>query len=55
MARVYGTLCARMSLLTRIVMVVVGSDYETFRMPHLMSKRTIRIRDEGGWSGVGGT
>ena len=26
-----------------------------FRIPPLMSKRTIRIRDEGAWSGVGGT
>ena len=26
----------------------------TFRTPTLMSKRTIRILDEGGWSGVGG-
>jgi len=30
-------------------------DCETFRIPPLMSKRTIRTRDEGGWSGVGGT
>jgi len=28
-------------------------DYGTFRIPHLMPKRTIRRRDEGGWSGVG--
>jgi len=28
-------------------------DCGTFRTPLLMSKRTIRIPDEGGWSGVG--
>ena len=31
------------------------TDCETFRIPPFMSKRTIRIRDEGWWSGVGGT
>ena len=30
-------------------------DCETFRIPPLVSKRTIRIRDEGVWSGVGAT
>jgi len=30
-------------------------DFETFRLPPLIRKRTIRIRDEGRWSGVGGT
>jgi len=30
-------------------------DCETFRIPSLVSKRTIRIQDEGGWSGIGGT
>jgi len=28
----------------------VSSDYETFRIPPLMPKRTIRIADEGGES-----
>jgi len=36
------------------VAYVVG-DCETFRIPRLMSRRTIRIRDAGGLSGVGGT
>ena len=31
------------------------TDCETFRMHPFMSKRTIRVRDDGGWSGVGGT
>ena len=31
------------------------TDCETFRIPPFMSKRTIRMRDEGWWSGVGGT
>jgi len=30
-------------------------DRETFRIRPLMSSRTIRIRDEGEWRGVGGT
>jgi len=30
------------------------SDSETFRVPALMAKRTIRIPYEGGWCGVGG-
>ena len=29
-------------------------NHETTRAAPLMSKRTIRIADEGGWSGVGG-
>ena len=33
---------------------LVLSDSETLRTPTLMCKRTIRIRDKGGWSGVGG-
>jgi len=32
-----------------------SDDCETFRKPHLMSKRTIRIPDEGGLSGAGET
>jgi len=36
------------------VAYMVG-DCETFRIPPLMSRGTIRIRDAGGWSGVGGT
>ena len=35
--------------------LAVCCDCETFRIPSLMSKRTIRIPDEGGYSGVGGT
>ena len=30
-------------------------DCEMFRIPSSLSNRTIRISDEGGWSGVGGT
>ena len=30
-------------------------DCETFRIPSSLSNRTIRIRDEEGWSDVGGT
>jgi len=30
-------------------------DYETLRIPSVMYKRTIRIRDERGDSGAGGT
>jgi len=44
---------------TRITMQSTDSiwDLETFRIPPLMSKRTIRVYRprEGGWSGVGGT
>ena len=29
-------------------------DCETFRIPPLVSKRTIRVPDDGGYSGVGG-
>jgi len=32
-----------------------GIDSETFRIPPSMSNTAIRIRDEGVWSGVGGT
>jgi len=33
----------------------VDGDSEKFRVPPLTLKRTIRIRDEGEWSGVDGT
>jgi len=33
----------------------VDGDSEKFRVPPSMLKRTIRMRDEGEWSGVGGT
>jgi len=36
------------------VAYMVG-DCETVRIPTLMSRRTICMRDAGGWSGVGGS
>jgi len=32
----------------------IGAACETFRTHSLMSKKTIRLGNEGGWSGVGG-
>jgi len=48
-----------LALKQQVVIALVDSrtlaDCETVRTPPLMSQRTIRTRDEGGWSGVGGT